>query len=123
MYPRQYESNSQDGGVQKITTTRGAQVQNEVFNIYRRKGLVDENFKDMTVRELVIKISTLETAIENALKNYNLDALDDIDSYTKFLDNYTTRILGQAGWRNKFLDMTQKNGSYSKDLLILLRKN
>jgi len=111
MYPRQYESNSQDGGVQKITTTRGAQVQNEVFNIYRRKGLVDENFKDMTVRELVIKISTLETAIENALKNYNLDALDDIDSYTKFLDNYTTRILGQAGWRNKFLDMTQ-NGIY-----------
>ena len=107
MYPRQYESNSEDEGVTKITTTRGAQIQHEVFNIYRRKGLIDDDFKDMTVRELVIKVSNLETAIENALQNYNLNALDDIDSYSKFLDQYTSRILGQAGWRNRFMDTSQ----------------
>ena len=101
MYPRQYEKNTDDG-VQKITTTRGAQVQHEVYNIYRRKGLVDEDFPDITLKELILKVKTLETSIENSLTNYNLNSLNDIESYGKILDQYMSRILGDGGYRQRF---------------------
>jgi|TARA_R110002020_G_scaffold196775_2_gene397760 N-acetylmuramoyl-L-alanine amidase len=119
MYPRQYEKNSEEEGVQKITTTRGAQVQHEVYNIYRRKGLIDKDFPDITLKELVLKVKTLETSIENSLTNYNLDSLNDIESYGKIVDQYTTRVLGDGGWRQRFLDTTQTGiyVDYATDLI------
>ena len=56
---------------------------------------------------MVLKVKTLETSIENSLTNYNLDSLNDIESYGKIVDQYTTRVLGDGGWRQRFLDTTQ----------------
>jgi|TARA_R110002074_G_scaffold6686_4_gene29979 hypothetical protein len=107
MYPRQYQKSTKDSEeFQLITTSRGAQVQHEVYNIYRAKGLIAEDFPDMSIKELVDRVSNLDTLIEQALEPYNLSALDDIDNYEKLLSNFSFKILGEAGWSRRYLNFT-----------------
>ena len=108
MYPRQYEKTTKESEEsQLITTSRGAQVQHEVYNIYRAKGLVAEDFPDITLKELVDRVQNLDTLIEKALEPYNLSALDDVDTYEKLLTNFSFKILGEAGWGRRYLDFSE----------------
>ena len=94
------ENQSVELGYQKIK---------ELYSEYKSKGLIPDDFPEITVNQLRNK---LESFIKNILDNFtkqNMDPLTNLDSYTKSLDEYTkavyyTQDASKPSWFYKYMD-------------------
>ena len=94
------ENQSVELGYQKIK---------ELYSEYKSKGLIPDDFPEITVNQLKHK---LESFIKNVLDNFtkqNMDPLTNLDSYTKTLEQYTkavyyTQDASNPSWFYKYMD-------------------
>ena len=114
MYTRQYSvsDNKNNGKEQKFITSRGKQTLHNVYENYKSLGLVSQSLPELTIDELVEKVTTLETKLQKALVTYNLSQLDDIEEYDRASDRYRKAILDGGGWRATYCntDITSPDG-------------
>tara|TARA_R110001583_G_scaffold78667_1_gene213038 strand:+ start:51055 stop:57495 length:6441 start_codon:yes stop_codon:yes gene_type:complete len=87
-----------------ITTTKGAQTLQQVFDLYRAKKLISPDVPVMTVYELVQKSKKIEKEIQDALTQVDVDEMTDIGTYGNHLENYRTLVIGVSGWADIYLD-------------------
>jgi len=102
-------SNSSGGSSLATTTTSslGLQKMKELYSEYKAKGLIDENFPEITVMQLKEKLEQLITTIENNFKKKNLDILNKLDDYETNLGEYSSVVYlygGTDSWARKWLD-------------------
>ena len=90
-------------------SSKGYSKIKELYAEYKSKGLISDNFPEITIQELQINLNTF---LKNIIDNYpktNLDTLNSLSDYSKVLDKYEGEIylgLGQSSWFDKYLDRT-----------------
>jgi len=100
MFQRQFtqttqNSNSQQGQNAEVTTTNtylGYEKMKELYREYKTKGLIDENFPEITITELKIRLDRFINNIVETYKKTNVDVLNDLDNYQNDLLEYEQQV-------------------------------
>jgi hypothetical protein len=80
----------------------------ELYATYKSKGLIDDNFPEITLQELKVRLNQfLKNIIEDYSKT-NLDVLNDLEIYSKVLSEYESIVFirSEDCWARKYLDFT-----------------
>jgi len=89
-----------EGGYEKIT---------EVYSEYKSKGLIPDDFPEITVVQMRDRIENFVKNILDSFTKQNLDPLTQLDSYQKTINDYTQEVYyTQAlSWFNTYMDKTR----------------
>jgi len=106
------QQQAQSGNVPSTTpvtiqnTTKGRQMLGEVYSQYKAKGLLDQNFEELTLSEFVYRIESLERYINEQFGPQNLEVLNDISEYRKQLGKFRREIFSSVSgaFYNDYVD-------------------
>lgn len=99
---------NQTAAVQNKTVTRGYQKIQEVYSEYKSKGLITDDFPELTLIELRDR---LDVFIKNKLDTFvkeNMEPISECEKYKVILDKYRGDVFfygGNSSWRAKYLDL------------------
>jgi hypothetical protein len=85
----------------------GYQKMKELYKEYKSKGLIDDDFPEITILELKKRLGQLITNIENNFRKKNLNVLNDLTKYSENLGKFQTEIYLGASiktWARTWLD-------------------
>ena len=107
--PKTITTNSSGGNSQTetVTSSLGLQKMKELYSEYKSKGLIDDNFPEITILQLKEKLEKLITTIEEKFKKKNLDVLNKLEDYLIKLGEYASEIYLYSGvnsWKGKWFD-------------------
>ena len=87
-------------------TSNGYQKMKELYSEYKAKGLIDENFPELTIQQLQRRLNLFLKSIYESFKKTNLNLLNDIDEFEKNLELYRSEVVTYAdSWTNTYLDI------------------
>ena len=87
----------------EIVSERGYQKVVEIYSEYKAKGLVDPDFPELTVQQLMNKLENFEQAIVNSYEKSNVEPLTNIRTYKQKLTDYFTNVRGSdSSWFNTY---------------------
>jgi len=87
----------------EIVSERGYQKVVEIYSEYKAKGLVDPDFPELTVQQLMNKLENFEQAIVNSYKKSNVEPLTNIRTYKQKLTDYFANVRGSdTSWFNTY---------------------
>jgi hypothetical protein len=94
------ENKSVELGYQKIK---------ELYSEYKSKGLIPDDFPEITVKQLRNKLEFFVKNILDEFSKQNMDPLTNLDTYTKTLEAYTKRVYytqdsSDPSWFYKYMD-------------------
>ena len=94
------------GPVDVVNTSKGLQKLHEVYSIYKSKKLIDLDFPELTIQELMTRLQNLETYIMNTFTEADLKPLTDATNYGNILTNYEQEVFlyQSESWFAKYLD-------------------
>lgn len=94
--------------VTKRTVSRGYQKIKEVYSEYKSKGLISDDFPEITIKQLKSRLDLFITDILNSFSKQNFAVLTEIDNYSRILFEYNQKVfqLQTESWFNKFMDTT-----------------
>ena len=96
---------SNDSVVTQINSERGYQKIVEVYSEYKSKGLIPIDLPELTLYQLMTKLSTFENNIMNSFPKAKVIPLTNIRNYKEILKQYFDSIRGSnVSWFNKYLD-------------------
>jgi hypothetical protein len=93
--------------VQDSVVTKGKQKIKEVYSEYKSKGLIPDDFPEITLLEMQNKLDNFIKNILDSFTKQNLDPITDVETYQKQLKDYNKEVyLGRAGvsWFDKYMD-------------------
>lgn len=86
-----------DNTVKTLNTYKGRQKLEEVYNIYKRKGLIPDNFPPLSITEFLNRIDNFDTnALSQLEKKGDFTKLNDIQDYQTNLDKLYTEVYEYA---------------------------
>jgi hypothetical protein len=101
----QNNSLSQDSVVTQIVSERGYQKIIEVYSEYKSKGLIPPEFPELTLFQLMVKLSTFENTITASFPPAKVAPLTNIRNYKDALKQYFNVIRGSnSSWYSKYID-------------------
>jgi hypothetical protein len=115
MYQSRLKVQTQQGGPSNFTNVedqvveRGYQKIKEMYNEYKSKGLIPDNFPELTIVQLR---NNIENFVKNTLESFtkqNLDPLTDLDLYSSQLAEFEKDVyyyLNGKSWFDKNMDRT-----------------
>ena len=99
------ESSSRDNPTTEVITTKGFEKIREVYSEYKSKGLISPDFPELTLAQLMNKLSTFEKNIQENYPPTVIEPLTNIRNYKLILTNYFNTIYnGTQSWFNKYLN-------------------
>ncbi len=100
----QTESSTKD--VRIIQSTRGYDTIKNVYSSYKSKGLIDENFPELTLNQMLMKLENFERYVMEAYGKEDMSVLNDIDVYSNKISEYRRAIYGRItdNWQTKYID-------------------
>jgi hypothetical protein len=101
------KNNSQSGDAftTQIVSERGYQKIAEVYSEYKSKGLVAPDLPEITLFQLMTKLSTFENNIMNSFPKAKVEPLTNIRNYKEVLKQYFSAVRGaNVSWFNTYLD-------------------
>lgn len=105
--PYMYKSKYLESNNGEKITYRGYQKMKEVYSEYKSKGLIDANFPEITIRELINRLSLLETYILNTFNDVDISELTNAEKYLNELVNYEKRVyVFSDSWYNTYIDQS-----------------
>ena len=117
------QSSLGDEKVFEVNTEIGYQKIIEVYKDYKSKELIDANFPELTLSELIYKLEMFEQNVLNSLNKVDVQKLTDGKRYKKFLTNYYQEIRGNLrSWFNKYLDPTPIRLNNTDDVIFGVKK-
>ena len=90
--------------------SEGRDMMNEVYATYKRLGLIDENFPQITILELISRLESFEKKYQELLGQVETDALTDAKNFDSILTDFAQTIMiadTPPSWRYEFLDTTK----------------
>jgi hypothetical protein len=91
--------------VTQIVAEKGYQKIVEVYSEYKAKGLIDFNFPELTLVQLMNKLETFEQNIVNSFDKTEVESLTNIRNYKGILTQYFNRIrAANNSWFNTYLN-------------------
>jgi hypothetical protein len=112
MYQSRFDITPTGGGTTKTTKTesfvveRGYQKIVEMYSEYKSKGLIPNDFPEITLYQMRDRIENFITNILDSFTKQNLDPLTNIDTYNTNLTNFQKEVFYtiQTSWFNKYMD-------------------
>ena len=101
------KNNSQSGDefTTQIVSERGYQKIAEVYSEYKSKGLIAPDLPELTLYQLMTKLSTFENNIMNSFPKAKVEPLTNIRNYKEILKQYFSNVRGaNVSWFNTYLD-------------------
>jgi hypothetical protein len=85
--------------------SRGYQKMKEIYSIYKSKGLIDDNFPEITLNQLKYRLSNFIKDILDKFAKENLGALTEMTNYTNELLGFQQKVfIYTTSWYNKYMD-------------------
>lgn len=96
--------NTQQVGVTR--TTKGREKLSQVYSIYKEKGLIDQNFPEITFEEMKMRMEYFTRYIMENYTKEDMTPLTDIVRYDNILQSYRKEIYstGADKWSKKYVD-------------------
>jgi hypothetical protein len=108
------QANGRNNVTTEIVSERGYQKVVEIYSEYKAKGLVDPDFPELTVQQLMNKLKNFEQAIVNSYQKSNVEPLTNIRNYKQKLADYFANVRGSnTSWFNTYCNIKPiilKNG-------------
>ena len=98
-----------NGTVIQRNISKGQQKINEVYSEYKSKGLIPENFPELTIQQLLVRLENLEKNIANSFTLADLSPLTDAENYKNILIEYQKDIFYGKGTSWFYTYMDDKN--------------
>jgi hypothetical protein len=102
--PENLKFNEKTGFVEKKVSksTKGYSILKSVYDEYKAKGYIPENFPVKTLRDLLMTATALDTIIEKELFSQTIEpaVLSDVAQYDKTLDKFEKAIIS---WGSRYL--------------------
>jgi hypothetical protein len=94
--------------ITKKTVSRGYQKIREMYSEYKSKGLIADDFPEITIKQLKTRLDLFITDILNSFSKQNFAILTEIDNYTTVVYEYNQKVLQLRldSWFNKYMDTT-----------------
>ena len=99
------ETDPTTGVVRQLNTYKGRQKLDEVYQLYKRKGLIDNNFQHLTIDEFIYRVNNYTKVILDSLindKKGDFTQLNDIIDYRENLTKLRKEVYDNS--LDKFLD-------------------
>ena len=91
--------------VEDVTVTKGFQKVKEVYTEYKTKGLIPDNFPEISIVQLKNNIENFVKNILDSFSKQNLDALTNVDLYQKNLNEFKSEVfLSLTSWLDTYMD-------------------
>lgn len=96
--------NSQTNVTERITS-KGYEKMKELYSEYKSKGLISDDFPEITITQLETKLDTFIKDILDKFSKENLGVLTDIGNYATLMSDYQKDVFfGTNSWYNTYLD-------------------
>ena len=97
------------------TVSRGYQKMKEVYSIYKSKGLIPDNFPEITLLELKYRLQNFIKEVLDQFEKENMGLLTDMTLYTNNLLTYQQKVFlfSSGSWYTTYMD---------RDYPIVLKK-
>jgi hypothetical protein len=97
---------SQFSNVDDTIYERGYQKVKEMYSEYKTKGLIPDDFPELTLIQMQNRIENFVKNILDSFTKQNLDPLTNVDTYRKQLISYGKDVYYAAGasWFDKYMD-------------------
>jgi hypothetical protein len=117
MYKSRLKVQTQQGGPSSFTNVdnqiveKGYQKIKEMYNEYKSKGLIPDDFPELTIVQLRNNIENFVKNILDEFTKENLDPITNIESYQTTLNDYEKDVFlyrsdGKGSWFDKNMDNT-----------------
>ncbi len=117
--PENVKLNEKTGFIEKKVSksTKGYAILKSVYDEYKAKGYIPEDFPVKTLRDLLMTATALDTIIEKELFSQTIDpaVLSDVAQFDKTLDNFEKAIIS---WGSRYLTK-EDNPPYSEPMAFL----
>ena len=131
MYQSRFTISSTSGGPSKTTKTndivveRGYQKIVEMYSEYKSKGLIPNDFPEITVMQMKDRIENFITNVLESFTKQNLDPLTDLDTYSNKLRDYQKDVFYtlQTSWFNKYMDVVNYYILNTEQKVYTFKKN
>ena len=125
MFPTTIQtSNSNPGSsntsIQTTTSSVGKQKLDEVYKIYKSKGLIPETFPHLTIEEFVMRCDNFNSNMKDAISKGDFAVLNDVQSYRDVLDSLRQTVYTNV--LNKYLD-TSNFIVYDTEIFYAFKNN
>jgi len=91
--------------VSQIVSEKGYQKIVEVYSEYKSKGLIPNDLPELTLFQLMTKLSTFENNIMDSFPKAKVEPLTNIRNYKEVLKQYFSAVRGaNISWFNTYLD-------------------
>ena len=86
--------------------SRGYQKMKEIYSDYKSKGLIDDNFPEITLNQLKYRLQNFIDNILNQFAKENLGVLTEMTNYTNDLLAYQQKVFNYtSSWYNTYMDV------------------
>jgi len=102
--------NSSNVTVNSYQGTEGRDMMNQVYATYKRLGLIEENFPELSILELISRLESFEKKYQELLGQVETDALTDAKNFDSILTDFAQTIMiadTPQSWKYEFLDTTK----------------
>ena len=96
----------------------GRKIMDEVYNIYKKLKLIDEDFPHLTIFELITKVETFTDNLKKNFAKVDLQFTNDQKIYEEKLKNFYQAIFGTNGWKQNFLEPENSPDNETLDMTI-----
>ena len=89
-----------------INSTRGYDMLKNVYSSYKQKGLIDEDFPELTLNQMIMKLENFDRFVMEAYGKEDFTVLNNMRDYYKKIQEFRRAIYGniRENWQKKFLD-------------------
>jgi len=108
--PTQQTTNGDNtANIRTLRSSLGREKISEVYSVYKNKGLIDEDFPDISLNEMLYKLNNFERYVMESYGSEDMTILTDIEKYKSKITEYRNRIWGavEGSWYSKYIDPTR----------------
>lgn len=102
--------NSSNVTINSYQGSEGRDMMNQVYATYKRLGLIDENFPELSILELISRLENFEKKYQELLGQVETDGLTDAKNFESILNEYVQTLMtaiNPQSWRNEYLDTSK----------------
>ena len=92
-----------------VQTTRGYDAIKNAYSYYKAKGLIDEDFPELTLNQMLMKLENFERYVMEAYGKEDMSVLNDIEEYNNTIEEFRNAIFGRItdNWESKYISRNQ----------------
>lgn len=108
-----------------IPSTRGFDMIKNVYSSYKQKGLIDENFPELTINQMIMKLENFDRFVMEAYGQQDMTILNDTKSYYSTIQDFRNAIFGNIteNWSSEYIDTNSPVVIKNKPIIYPFKKD